>query len=101
VSTTAKREAKVPRPELPETAVYFELAWYFRKLTEREALDECRTKAHRLRNQAKANTLIFALTGAIINIDDKIKEAVENLRADGQLLLAWAGTTAFAAKVAA
>lgn len=90
---------KLPHPKLPEiTSPFFSLAWYFRKLAEHEALVQCR-KAEYSRKQRR-DTLTFALTSAICDLEDEIKRTNERILKEGLLLFIWAGTTVFAAEEA-
>lgn len=89
---------KLPRPELPQGgSPFWVLAWYFRKLTEHEALVQCRRAEYSRKH--RRDTLTFALTSAICDLDDEIKRTNERILREGLLPFAWAGTTVFAAEV--
>lgn len=90
-------DGKLPRPELPDAGnPLWVLAWYFRKLTEHEALVQCR-KAEYSRKHRR-DTLTYALTSAICELESEIKFTNERILKKGLLPFAWAGTTVFATK---
>lgn len=88
---------ELPYPGLPGVRKpFFALAWYFRKLTEHEALVQCLEAEYARKHRRGVRTL--ALTSVICGLEDEIERSNERILREGLLPFAWAGTTVFAAE---